>query len=88
MKGTYLPLLKAIYPACNPHGYKHMVKNGTPVWIGIAISNRSEDVWGPVVKEFKPERWLNSENPVEEKDARLSGVWLSVWVILVPLKRL
>jgi len=38
MKGTYLPLLKAIYPACNPHGYKHMVKNGTPVWIGIAIS--------------------------------------------------
>jgi hypothetical protein len=88
MKDTHLPLLKPIQLVTGDMATSIFVKKGTPVWIGIATSNRSEDVWGPDAKEFKPERWLNSENPVMEKDARLPGVWSSVCVILVLLKQL
>lgn len=56
------------------------IKKGTSIFIGIATANRSEDVWGPDAKEFKPERWLNNDTPVADKDARLPGVWSSVYV--------
>jgi cytochrome P450 len=88
MKDTHLPLLKPIQLVTGDMTTSILVKKDTSVWIGITISNRSEDVWGPDAKEFKPERWLNSENPVVDKDARLPGVWSSVCVILVLLKQL
>ncbi|KAF8957832.1 cytochrome P450 [Flammula alnicola] len=82
IKDTHLPLLKPIQLANGDMTSSILVKKGTSVWIGIGTANRSEDVWGPDAKEFKPERWLNTENPVTEKDARLPGVWSSVMTFL------
>ncbi|EPQ50340.1 cytochrome P450 [Gloeophyllum trabeum ATCC 11539] len=38
-----------------------VIPEGTTLFLGLAAANRSEDVWGPDAKEWKPERWLNDE---------------------------
>lgn len=35
--------------------------------------NRSEDIWGPDAKEFKPERWLNGDSGINGKAKDIQG---------------
>ncbi|KAK0455619.1 cytochrome P450 [Desarmillaria tabescens] len=39
------------------------VAKGTHVTASIGMLNRSEELWGPDAKEFKPERWLEDSAP-------------------------
>lgn len=80
IKDTHIPLLKPVRLNNGEMTNSIFIKKGTSIFIGIATANRSEDVWGPDAKEFKPERWLNNDTPVADKDARLPGVWSSVYV--------
>ncbi|KXN81167.1 Cytochrome P450 4F12 [Leucoagaricus sp. SymC.cos] len=49
------------------------IPKGTIVFVGIAGSNRSEQVWGPDAGEWKPERWTESGNSKGKE--RLPGVY-------------
>ncbi|KAH7910386.1 cytochrome P450 [Hygrophoropsis aurantiaca] len=44
---------------------------GDPILIPILAINRSEALWGPGAKEFKPERW---ESP-PESTSNIPGIW-------------
>uniref|UniRef100_A0A0W0FHZ6 Putative cytochrome P450 n=1 Tax=Moniliophthora roreri TaxID=221103 RepID=A0A0W0FHZ6_MONRR len=82
VKDTVLPLLKPIQLEDGTMAESLPIKKGTPLWIGIAMANRSPEVWGPDATEFKPERWLDAANPVADKDARLPGAWSSIMTFL------
>ncbi|KAL5488430.1 hypothetical protein ACEPAI_6548 [Sanghuangporus weigelae] len=45
----------------------------TSIIVPIRAINRSEEIWGPDAKEFKPERWLNSESGLTEKAKEIHG---------------
>jgi len=46
---------------------------GAPLIVPIRAVNRSEALWGPDAKEFKPERWLDSESGLTEKSKEIPG---------------
>ncbi|KAJ3570544.1 hypothetical protein NP233_g4329 [Leucocoprinus birnbaumii] len=48
-----------------------LVRKGQTLFIPILAINRSEELWGPDAREFKPERW---ESPPEAASA-IPGVW-------------
>ncbi|KAH7910533.1 cytochrome P450 [Hygrophoropsis aurantiaca] len=67
-----------ILPLDNPFTDKHgqvqteiKVSKGDPIFIPILAINRSEAIWGPDAKEFKPERW---ESPPESA-SNIPGIW-------------
>ncbi|KAI3621701.1 hypothetical protein WG66_008812 [Moniliophthora roreri] len=47
---------------------------GSDIWISLIGANRSEEIWGPDAKEWKPERWLSPFPPSVAK-ARIPGVY-------------
>lgn len=49
------------------------VWKGQTFLIPISAINRSQKIWGPDAKEFRPERWLDSELP--EAVSTIPGVW-------------
>ncbi|KAK7043913.1 hypothetical protein VNI00_008079 [Paramarasmius palmivorus] len=50
---------------------------GSDIYISLIASNRSEEIWGPDAKVWKPERWL-SPLPSTVADARIPGVFANL----------
>lgn len=46
---------------------------GAALVIPIRAINRSEALWGPDAKEFKPERWLDNESGLTSKAKEIPG---------------
>lgn len=74
---TLLTVALRIYPSL-PRNLRYCVRDdilpdGTKVhageWIAWSsyVMGRSELVWGPDAKQFKPSRWINSEKPSQGK---------------------
>ena len=42
------------------------IAKGTVVNCPVAYLNQAEEVWGPDAKEFKPERWLEGAEGIED----------------------
>ena len=38
-----------------------LIVKGTPVYVGLAATNRSTSLWGDDAAEFKPERWMGRQ---------------------------
>ncbi|KAF9534076.1 cytochrome P450 [Crepidotus variabilis] len=73
MEDDILPLSK---PFVDKYGKTHdslFVRKGTRVRVPILAINRTETIWGPDAKEFKPERWLDSSVP--QAAHAIPGVW-------------
>ncbi|KIJ62084.1 hypothetical protein HYDPIDRAFT_114926 [Hydnomerulius pinastri MD-312] len=71
MKDDVLPLE---HPFTDKNGVVHdgiKISKGDPIFIPILVINRSEQLWGPDAKEFKPERWANTP----ETASHIPGVW-------------
>ncbi|OCB92139.1 cytochrome P450 [Sanghuangporus baumii] len=49
------------------------VAQGSAVFVSIRAINRSEEIWGPDAKEFKPERWLDNESGLTPKAKEVQG---------------
>jgi len=58
--------VETLIPLCS-------VRKGQTITIPISAINRSQKIWGPDAKEFKPERWLESKLP--EAVSTIPGVW-------------
>lgn len=56
-----IPLSKAIMTASGEVVDRITVGADVPLTIPIRAINRSEEIWGPDAKEFKPERWFDNE---------------------------
>ncbi|TFK47420.1 cytochrome P450 [Heliocybe sulcata] len=55
-----------------------VIPEGTTLFLGLAATNRSEDIWGLDAKEWKPERWLrpkSASSTVKEDGPRLPGIY-------------
>ncbi|KZT25478.1 cytochrome P450 [Neolentinus lepideus HHB14362 ss-1] len=54
-----------------------VIPEGTTLFLGLAAANRSEDIWGPDAKKWKPARWIGSHTASSTmKDApRLPGIY-------------
>lgn len=48
--------------ACNTTILGHYIPKGTRIVMVPWATNKSEELWGPDAKKFKPERWLPSDN--------------------------
>ncbi|KAF9107650.1 hypothetical protein BGX27_008672 [Mortierella sp. AM989] len=70
------PALPRIMRYC---GSNDVLPDGTKVYAGEYVSwslyamGRSEAVWGPDAKEFKPSRWINSPKPSQGKFNAFGG---------------
>ena len=53
------------------------VKKGQRIIVSVFGANRHKGVWGEDAEEWKPERWLKSENP-SVSDIRFPGVYASM----------
>ncbi|KAI3603506.1 cytochrome p450, partial [Moniliophthora roreri] len=54
---------------------------GSDVYISLIASNRSEDIWGPDAKEWRPERWLQPL-PSTVAEARIPGVYANLMTFM------
>ena len=68
-----IPLSRPITTASGEVVDHITVAQGTTVAIPIRTVNRSEEIWGPDAKEFKPERWLNNESGLPARAKELQG---------------
>ena len=62
MEDTVIPLqypIKDIRTQNDIH--EIIVRKGTPVYVGLASTNRSTALWGPDAAEFRPERWIGRQ---------------------------
>ncbi|KAL5488446.1 hypothetical protein ACEPAI_6564 [Sanghuangporus weigelae] len=49
------------------------VAQGSAVFVPIRAINRSEEIWSPDAKEFKPERWMDNESGLTSKAKEVQG---------------
>ena len=49
------------------------VGTGVPLTIPTRAINRSEAVWGPDAKKFRPERWLDNEAGLTPRAKEMPG---------------
>lgn len=70
-----IPLSRPIATASGEVVDHITVARGTTVVIPIPIRtvNRSEEIWGPDSKEFKPERWIDNESGLPARTKKLQG---------------
>ena len=68
-----IPLSGPITTASGERAESIMVARGSNILVPIRAINRSEQVWGPDAKNFKPERWLNYEVGVAGKAKTVQG---------------
>lgn len=80
-KDVVLPLSKPIQGLDGKQISEIPVPNNTNVIVGIMASNRSPEMWGEDVLEWKPERWL-SPLPESVAAARLPGVYSNMMTFL------
>lgn len=75
-----VPLLKPITGVNGQLIREIPVQKDTPVIVGLRACNRSEAIWGPDAKEWKPERWL-APLPGSVAEAHVPGVYSNLYVI-------
>ncbi|KAI4195026.1 MAG: hypothetical protein LQ350_007442 [Teloschistes chrysophthalmus] len=51
----------------------HRVPKGTTIMISPAATNTTTSLWGPDAEEFRPERWLNADNTVNNSGGASSN---------------
>ncbi|KDR84606.1 hypothetical protein GALMADRAFT_237500 [Galerina marginata CBS 339.88] len=62
MQDTVIPLQYPIKDVKTGNDINEIVvQKGTPVYVGLASTNRSTALWGPDAAEFKPERWMGRQ---------------------------
>nr|QEP49721.1 11-oxo-beta-amyrin 30-oxidase [Inonotus obliquus] len=68
-----IPLSNPITTASGEKVDHITVAQGSAVMVPIRAINRSEEIWGPDAKEFKPERWLDNEAGLTSKAKEIQG---------------
>ncbi|KAJ3479659.1 hypothetical protein NLI96_g8906 [Meripilus lineatus] len=76
-----VPLLKPITGVNGQLIREIPVQKDTPVIVGLRACNRSEAIWGPDAKEWKPERWL-APLPGSVAEAHVPGVYSNLMTFL------
>ena len=56
------------------------VPKGTMILVSNWMSNVNKAIWGEDADEWKPERWLKPL-PETVREARMPGVYASMWVV-------
>lgn len=74
VEDAVLPLHKPIRGTDGKEITELVVRKGATIFISMLGCNRSRDLWGPDVLEWKPERWL-SDLPKELVEAKVPGVY-------------
>ncbi|RXW16262.1 hypothetical protein EST38_g9593 [Candolleomyces aberdarensis] len=72
-KDDVVPLSKPIHTSTGELVSELVVTKGQVVHIPIGFINNSEQIWGPDVKEFKPERWLDPETTLTSDAKAIQG---------------
>ncbi|RXW15841.1 hypothetical protein EST38_g10013 [Candolleomyces aberdarensis] len=68
-----VPLSKPIHTSTGELVSELVVAKGQAVHIPIGFINNSEEIWGPDVKEFKPERWLDPDTTLTGDAKAIQG---------------
>ena len=68
-----IPLSKPIHTTSGSLVSELVLAKGQAVHIPIAFINNSQEIWGPDVKEFKPERWLNPDTTLTGEAKAIQG---------------
>ena len=68
-----IPLSAPIKAASGKQVDHITIAKGSAVLVPIRAINRSEEIWGPDAKEFRPERWLDNEAGVAPKAKEIQG---------------
>lgn len=68
-----IPLSNPITTASGEKVDHITLARGSSVVVPIRAINRSEEIWGPDAKEFKPERWLDNEAGLTGKAKEVQG---------------
>ncbi|KDR84663.1 hypothetical protein GALMADRAFT_55583 [Galerina marginata CBS 339.88] len=84
MQDTVIPLQYPIKDVKSGTDIREIVvRKGTPVYVGLASTNRSTALWGPDAAEFKPERWIGRqahESTVQE--VKTPGIFSNMMTFL------
>ncbi|KAJ2935606.1 hypothetical protein H1R20_g1485, partial [Candolleomyces eurysporus] len=68
-----IPLSKPIHTSSGSLVSELVVAKGQAIHIPIGFINNSEEIWGPDVKEFKPERWLKPKDTLTSAAQTIQG---------------
>ena len=68
-----IPLSSPVTTASGEKVEHITIAKGSTVFVPIRAINRSEELWGPDAKEFKPERWLDDESGIPPKAKEVQG---------------
>lgn len=59
-----------------------LITKGTHVCLGLSAANRSTAIWGPDAAGFRPERWMDRRNVIDQP-AKLPSVYSNMCVRVV-----
>ncbi|KAJ2914160.1 hypothetical protein MD484_g6276, partial [Candolleomyces efflorescens] len=68
-----VPLSKPIHTSDGSVVSELVIAKGQAIHIPIGFINNSEELWGPDVKEFKPERWLSPDTSLTDGAKAIQG---------------
>ncbi|KAJ2934733.1 hypothetical protein H1R20_g2374, partial [Candolleomyces eurysporus] len=68
-----IPLSKPIHTSTGELVSEIVLAKGQGIHIPLVLINNSEEIWGPDVKEFKPERWLDPDTTLKGDAKAIQG---------------